>query len=98
MTVSSFSILNDYCYDLSLRNLDIALHAATIHSIDACSLLSCISGATVRLVGPSDPVSEDVGSRAVCAELLEGELATDVTVLLNTNDQTANSKAQIALY
>ena len=49
----------------------------------------------MRLVGPSDPVSEGVGSTAVCAELVEGELAIDVTALLNTNDDTANSKSQV---
>lgn len=37
-------------------------------------------------------VNEDDGSAQVCVELTGGELAIDVSVLLNTNDNTANGR------
>ena len=50
------------------------------------------SGAQVSLQNAAITVIEDEGAAEVCVDLLVGELAIDITVLLNTNNFTADGR------
>lgn len=55
-------------------------------------------GAQVSLQNAAIYVIEDEGPAEVCVDLLGGELAIDITVLLNTNDLTADGRLMYTLF